>query len=680
MTSASPTAGAIADGVLHLDAVPVLRGLAAGWSTVDDATGAGVFLRAAADAAACFLELPLGRLAGLERFTSVHRFSPFWTRPALGTRDAEVRPETLWLLARRGDGGHTLLVPLLDGATRYSLRGTPDGLAVVAETGDPAVLTDGGVALFVASGGDPYALMGTAARAVQHHLGSGALRADKPLPDTVDLFGWCTWDAFYKDVTPEGVLAGLAGFAQGGVEPRLLILDDGWQTWQTAPGGEERLTRLAPNARFGGDLAALVQASKTQFKVQRFFVWHALLGYWGGLCEQALPGYGTRTVARAFGPGLLEQEPRWNVGPWGAQAGVPAAGRFGAFYEDLHAGLARQGVDGVKVDVQALLEGLSTGQGGRVTLARAVRRALEDAVRRHFDGRLINCMSCTQECVYLAADSTLLRSSDDFFPQRPASHGVHLHANALVGLWFGEFMQPDWDMFQSAHARGAFHAAARAVSGGPVYVSDRVGEHDFELLRRLVLSDGRVLRADDPGRPTPDCLFADPTREPVLLKVFNRNRDCGVVGLFNARHGADEVVAGTVAAADVPTLAPGDYVAHAQRADRLWRCGFDERAPLGLAEGEWELVSFAPLEHGFAALGLADKFNGTGAIAARRWQDGACHLDLRDGGRFLAWAAHAPAALDCDGAPLAFAYDAASGRLDADAPVGGPRTLVVRWR
>ena len=131
-----------------------------------------------------------------------------------------------------------------------------------------------------------------------------------------------------------------------------------------------------------------------------------------------------------------------------------------------------------------------------------------------------------------------MRTSDDFFPQRPESHGLHLVANATAGLWFGEFMQPDWDMFQSAHERGAFHAAARAVSGGPVYVSDRVGVHDFELLRKLVLSDGSVLRADLPGRPTRDCLYADPSVEPVLLKIFNLNRDCGIVGVFNARHTA----------------------------------------------------------------------------------------------------------------------------------------------
>ncbi len=49
---------------------------------------------------------------------------------------------------------------------------------------------------------------------------------------------------------------------------------------------------------------------------------------------------------------------------------------------------------------------------------------------------------------------------------------------------------------------------ARAISGGAVYVSDKPGEHDFELLKALVLEDGSVLRALLPGRPTRDALFA----------------------------------------------------------------------------------------------------------------------------------------------------------------------------
>ena len=118
-------------------------------------------------------------------------------------------------------------------------------------------------------------------------------------------------------------------------------------------------------------------------------------------------------------------------------------------------------------------------------------------------------------------------------------------------------------MFHSQHEQGLLHATARAVSGeievsalhaalvcqglrvclfhiacppgitcrlpcplllhaagGPVYVSDRPGRHDFELLRRLVLPDGSVLRCRLPGRPTADCLFADVSRDgATALKV-----------------------------------------------------------------------------------------------------------------------------------------------------------------
>jgi len=73
--------------------------------------------------------------------------------------------------------------------------------------------------------------------------------------------------------------------------------------------------------------------------------------------------------------------------------------------------------------------------------------------------------------------------------------------------------QPDWDMFHSKHPKAALHAAARAVSGAAVYVSDLPGAHDFALLRRMVLPDGSVLRARLPGRPTRDALFMDVLRD-----------------------------------------------------------------------------------------------------------------------------------------------------------------------
>jgi hypothetical protein len=47
------------------------------------------------------------------------------------------------------------------------------------------------------------------------------------------LQGWCTWDAFYHDVSGLGIQQGLEGFraADPARVPRWLIIDDGWQVW-----------------------------------------------------------------------------------------------------------------------------------------------------------------------------------------------------------------------------------------------------------------------------------------------------------------------------------------------------------------------------------------------------------------------------------------------------------------
>jgi raffinose synthase len=99
-----------------------------------------------------------------------------------------------------------------------------------------------------------------------------------------------------------------------------------------------------------------------------------------------------------------------------------------------------------------------------------------------------------------------------------------------------------------------------------------------------------------------------------------------------------------------------------------------------LAEGDWEIVSFAPVDHGVAVLGLADKFNSTGAITARSWNaDGTYTVTLRDGGEFIAWTEKPPRAVEADGQAVAFRHDAATGRLSATMPATGPKTVLLRW-
>jgi raffinose synthase len=680
--SATISKATLAKGALVVAGAKLFAGIHENLSLEKPQPTGGAFLRARWGSASARWTLPLGKAPTTRRFTACHRSEPFWMKPVAGTDPTGAPVETQFLLLELDDGRVAAVVPLVDAPFRASLQGKDGNLAVVVETGDPRVLGTDTLALYVGVGEDPYELLPRAARDVMARMRTGRLRSEKPLPAFADVFGWCTWDAFYQDVTQEKVRTGLKSFAKGGVKPRMMILDDGWQSERTMPTGERRLTGFPANAKFPGDLAPTVRMAKQDFGIETFLVWHAFHGYWAGVDGEAMREYGVREVARSFGPGILHYGPNTNIEWWGALVGLVPPEQIHRFYHDYHRHLRAQGVDGVKVDNQATTEGLGSGSGGRVRLMQSYREALESSVGIHFGGNLINCMSCANEMLYAAYASTLTRSSTDFWPNIPSSHGLHLYTNAQVGAWFGEFCWPDWDMFQSGHPMGAFHAAGRAVSGAPVYVSDKPEAHDFALLRKLVCSDGSTLRARDPGRPTRDCLFRDPTKEDLLLKIFSANLAAGVVGAFNARHHEDKAerraISGDISPSDVPGLAGAEFAIYAHHAESMSLAKRAKRLPIKLDELTAEVFTIVPIDGDVAPIGLADKLNSSGAITAKGWQDNDYVVALRDGGAFVAYAKKKPRAVLVDGKPAKFDFEAGFG-VRVALRKKGAQTVALRY-
>jgi raffinose synthase len=376
--------------------------------------------------------------------------------------------------------------------------------------------------------------------------------------------------------------------------------------------------------------------------------WHALQGYWSGLDAEALPQYQVWETPRHFSPGILHHFPQANTQYWGSAASVISPEHIGQFFDDYHALLQSQGVDGVKVDNQAAMEGL-TRDVPRVALYQAYRRALEESVAAHFGGRVLHCMSCANDLLYAAGDTPLTRTSTDFWPKKPETHGLHVWTNALVSLWFGHFIHPDWDMFQS-HLEGGwseFHAAARAICGGPVYVSDKPRQHDAALLRRLVLSDGTLPRCDRPATIARDCLFEDVAHAPTLLKILNTNRQttAGVIGLFNCHYNAEHpapAITGTFTPADIPEIqGHGRYVVHLARGHGTGTLAFvaapADRIAVSLAQAQYEIATIVPLEEGIAIVGLLDKLNPAATVGQITRNANSLHLTLRDAGTLGVW-------------------------------------------
>jgi raffinose synthase len=623
------------------------------FSLIPDPTNTGVFLHIKLDAPVFRLTLPIGNFIG-ERFSGLHRYEPFWVKPQVTEKAGDVNPETQVLMVQLPNNQMALIVPLIAPNARFCVQGGGGNrLDLVIDTGDTETLFDDGVALFIGITdiSDSHNFMPKASRVVMNHLKTGRLRKEKPIPAFIDQFGWCTWDAFYRDVTHDKIREGLQSFADGGVLPKFLIVDDGWQSVE-----ENRLTDFVANEKFPDGIGATVSMAKDDFGLSTVFVWHALLGYWRGVHPDKMKKYALALVKDDFHEGILHYIP--NMNEWeGGDLYRPTADSIHNFYHDYHRYLRLQGVDGVKVDNQSRLDGLSAGGGGRVALMHRYHEALEGSTNVHFDGNLINCMSCANEMIYGALGSNIIRSSIDFWPDRPATHGEHLYTNAMFGVWFGEFLHPDWDMFQSAHAVGGFHAAGRAVSGSPIYVSDKPDAHNFDLLKKLVLPDGRVMRPIDIGRPTADCLFHDPTQEDVLLKIYNRNAIGAVLGVFNAKHEGDSIT-GQVSLGDIPNMADDLSLVYSHRNGDMHFLAEDGALDISLAPLGYDVLTIIPIERGIAPIGLVDMFNSAGAITGCDWHKTGCRLMVRGQGKFVVYAQTPPKQITRDGAVLAYDYDA----------------------
>jgi raffinose synthase len=366
------------------------------------------------------------------------------------------------------------------------------------------------------------------------------------------------------------------------------------------------------------------------------------------------------TKERRQTPGIYAVQP--TIDEWfGLRVSTPLAQDAPLLFAALHGYLKAEGADAIKVDFQSTLEGICQGEGGRVDYDRAWRSALEDSSSRCFADGLINCMSCSSECMYLGQGSSLVRTSDDYYPNKPESHGLHLHTNAQMGMWFGEFIQPDWDMFQSCHPFAGYHAAGRALSGGPLLITDEVGKHDPAVIRRLVLGNGRALLADHPGRPSPDSLYVDPTRQSQVLKIFNRAGGAGLVGMFHAKAKERLALETELSARDCPGLEDREVVAFLHHRAQTRRLRPGQSIPVSLEHGGHEMAVLAPVQDGLAMLGLGDRYCASAALCEIDDRGGIYRARCQGGGPLMAWSEHAPRRVEVDGVAVDWQWDAASG-------------------
>ncbi|XP_010942528.1 probable galactinol--sucrose galactosyltransferase 2 [Elaeis guineensis] len=725
----------IKDGVLRINGREALTRVPENVVVSPSKTDDSAFLGAVSDRKGSRFVFKLGVLRD-HRLLCLFRYKIWWMIPRIGNSGSDIPIETQMLLlearedlgvdkgrheASNGPIDYILFLPALDGPFRSSLQGnSSDELEFCIESGDPAVESSQFLeAVFINYGNNPFDLMKESMKILEKHMGTFSVREYKQKPAMLDWFGWCTWDAFYFDVNPQGIEEGLKSLLEGGAPARFLIIDDGWQDTANEFQNEgtqhgARLVSIKENTKFRSSqnvatngapksLKDFVTTIKKNFGLKYVYVWHALMGYWGGVHPDApeTKKYNSKLIYPLESPGNLAHSrdvPIKCMEKYGVAMIDP--NKALEFYNDLHSYLVSQNVDGVKVDVQNIPEILATGYGGRVSLTRRFQRALEKSIFKNFqDNNIICCMCHNTDSVYSSNASAVARASDDFIPNDPTLQTLHVATVAFNSIFLGEIVVPDWDMFHSLHNSAEFHAAARAVGGCGVYVSDKPNKHDFEVLKKLVLPDGSILRAKYPGRPTRDCLFNDPVMDgESLLKIWNLNTYTGVLGIFNCQGtgtwpnlnknqiipaSKPKYLTGHISPSDIEYLGEvagngwtGDCAVYSFNSGSLYQLPRNGLLTVSLQVLQSEVFTITPIKRynqsiQFAPIGLIKMYNSGGAVEAMDFFN-TCQLTIkgRGSGLFGAYSNIKPKTCTVNSKNMEFQYDTRDKFLTLTIPLG----------
>ncbi|WJX65288.1 galactinol--sucrose galactosyltransferase [Trifolium repens] len=676
---------------------------------------------------------PIGELKNIN-FTSIFRFKVWWTTLWTGSNGKDLETETQFLMLQNSDPNpgsdqtsgrpYVLFLPIIEGQFRASLQsGENDNISVCVESSSTLVTNSQyDAVVYIHAGNDPFKLVKEAMKTVRAHLGTFKLLEEKTVPGIAEKFGWCTWDAFYLKVHPQGIWEGVQNLTNGGCPPGFVLIDDGWQSIahdddpidtndgiNRTDAGEQmpcRLIKFDENYKFkdyknGLGLGGFVKEIKKGFEsVEYVYVWHALCGYWGGIRP------GVEGV-----PNAIVEKPKLTVGLETTMedlavdkivnngVGLVPPHLVDQMYEGIHSHLEDSGIDGVKVDVIHLLEMVCEKYGGRVDLAKAYYKALTTSVKKHFNGNgVIASMEHCNDFMLLGTEAISLgRVGDDFWCTDPYGdpngtywlQGCHMVHCAYNSLWMGNFIQPDWDMFQSTHPCAAFHAASRAISGGPIYISDTVGNHNFDLLKKLALPDGTILRCEHYALPTKDCLFADPLHDgKTMLKIWNLNKYTGVLGIFNCQGGGwfreirsnkcaseySHLVSTKINIKDIEWNSGKNpisiesvqlFALYFSQAKKLKLFSSSDTEEISLEPFNFELITVSPItlfpkkSFKFAPIGLVNMLNNGGAIQSFEYDEAQdlVQVGVKGAGEMRVFASKKPKCCRIDGEEVDFEYE-----------------------
>ncbi len=546
------------------------------------------------------------------RFTAEYMFSPYWCQPKFGKSGGEIPPRTQVLAFEKKNGGYKVAVSLVGNDFKTFFEGDSRGFKAVLFSLSDVNRAENSPFMITAEGKELTPLIRACfEKALKINFEKPYMRKDRVFPQIFEYLGWCTWDALQIRVSHDGIKSKIEEFKEKNIPVKYAIIDDMWAdctllndiprkidfgAMVTIQHESEMRDFAADGERFPQGLEKTV--SYLHENGVKVGVWYPVTGYWHGVKKDGALYKKTKDCLIAVSGDRFVVAPEYE--------------KARKFFDYINGVLKAAGVDFIKVDNQSCYELYYKGVKSIGSAAKEFQRAVEDSAIEYFSGNVINCMGMDEACMLNREKTAVSRASDDFMPEDAAWFSKHILQCAYNSLFYGEIYYSDWDMWWTDDGQAGKNALLRALSGGPVYVSDKTGRSNPDILKPLISDDGRILRADDNLVPAKECVFKDFKKERKPFFAFNRKGKSVVLAAFDLNE-KNLSVKGKISLSQFRFDGKAAVFDYFNKTVKI--LGESDSFSVSLQNnGDYGYYIIAPIENGVAVIGDTSKYLSPGAV------------------------------------------------------------------
>lgn len=535
-----------------------------------------------------------------------------------------------FLMFEKSDGTYLAILPIVSHYVGNTLKVEDDGIYLECATyGTKDVNYQ--IPLFAyAESDNPYEAVRevwTKAKVAPNVMGSVNWRSEKEYPESFNYLGWCSWEHFKTNINENIINNAISDIKSSTLPIRWILIDDGYLD-------QEKGSLLS----FGVDRDKFPNGwqpitSQKDDKIRWMGIWRNFNGYMQGISQNH-----TMTNLNSDIVKVGDSKPRY--------MSKTTAESADALYSAMTSDTKESGFDIIKVDFQSNNFLYNRGTENPILGVHYNNRALEqNCVEKQL--HLLNCIAMQNFNVFNQSHSCVIRGSVDYKIDYDRID-LTIVQNFTNAFWLGHIHWIDQDMFHTSFKETArLMALSRAISGGPIYLSDETKNIDDTYLKPLMYEDGRIVGTLAPGVPLKESLFIDPYFGHKAFSVVAplKNRSAAIMAV-NLNRG--ESVQATISSDDY--IYAGEMI---QPYSEKWSIPsegiilfdsyansaqlFDKDYKFELKTREERLIQLSPIVNGWSVIGRSDKFMAASTFDIVSSSEDKIKIELVEQGSILIW-------------------------------------------